>query len=99
MLTPPYWMTNRTVDELEGDELQTFEKVYQDFTDIFEEEEKSFSPTYGNATYRIDIMRRGWKIGFDFSIFKEAYVNVTYLDLLSFIYFKQNRVLPEPPKL
>jgi hypothetical protein len=58
MLTPPYWITSRAVDELEGDELQTFEKAYQDFTDIFEEEEKSFSPTYGSATYRTDIMRR-----------------------------------------
>jgi hypothetical protein len=63
MLTPPYWITSRAVDELEGDELQTFEKAYQDFTDIFEEEEKNFSPTYGSATYRTDIMRRGWKIG------------------------------------
>ncbi|KAG0645020.1 hypothetical protein D0Z07_9191 [Hyphodiscus hymeniophilus] len=63
MLTPPYWITSRAVDELEDDELQTFEKAYQDFTDIFEKEEKSFPPTYGSATYRTDIMRRGWKIG------------------------------------
>ncbi len=63
MLTPPYWITGRAVDELEGDELQTFEKAYQVFTDIFEEEEKNFSSTYGSATYRTDIMRRGWKIG------------------------------------
>jgi hypothetical protein len=51
------------VDKLKGNELQTFEKAYQDFTDIFEEEEKSFSPTYSSVTYRTDIMRRGWKIG------------------------------------
>ncbi|KAH9212706.1 hypothetical protein DL95DRAFT_391203, partial [Leptodontidium sp. 2 PMI_412] len=55
---------DRAVDELEGgDELQTFEKAYQDLTDIFEEEERKFSPTHGSATYRTDIMRRGWKIG------------------------------------
>lgn len=63
MLSPPYWITNHAVDELEGDELQTFEKAYQEFMDIFEEEEKSFFPTYGSATCRTDIMRRGWKIG------------------------------------
>jgi hypothetical protein len=63
MLAPPYWITNRAVDELEGEELQKFENAYQDFVDIFEEEEKSFSPTYGSATYRANVMRRGWKIG------------------------------------
>ena len=63
MLAPPYWITSRAVDELEGNELQIFEKAYQNFTDIFEEEEKKFTPTYGSITYRTDIMRRGWKIG------------------------------------
>lgn len=43
MLAPQYWITNRAVDELEGDELTKFEKAYQDFTDIFEEE-GNFSP-------------------------------------------------------
>ena len=63
MLSPPYWMTSRAVDELEGDELQTFETAYQNFTDIFEKEDKSFPLAYDRATYRTDIMRTGWKIG------------------------------------
>lgn len=51
------------MDELGGDELQTFEMAYQDFTDIFEEEENKCPLAYGSVIYRTDIMRRGWKIG------------------------------------
>ena len=51
-------MTSRAIDELNGNELPTFEKAYWDFRDMFDEEEQSFSSTYGNAIYRIDIMRR-----------------------------------------
>jgi hypothetical protein len=46
MVTPPYWITNRAVDQLYGDELQRFENAYQEFTDIFEEEGKSFTHSY-----------------------------------------------------
>lgn len=63
MLSPPYWITNSAVDEFRGEELQRFDEAYQAFTEVFEEEERSFSPTFGSATYRADIMRRGWKIG------------------------------------
>jgi hypothetical protein len=63
MLAPPYWITNRGVDELKGKELPTFEKAYKEFMDIFEEEEKLFPSMYGSPIYRTDIMRRGWKIG------------------------------------
>ena len=65
MLAPPYWITNRGVDQLRGEELQTFENAHQEFVDIFEQEEKSFPLVYngGSPIYRADIMRRGWKIG------------------------------------
>lgn len=63
MLSPPYWITSRAVDELDGDELPKFEKACQDFTKIFEEEEKSLSSPYASATYRTDIMRKGLKTG------------------------------------
>ena len=63
MLAPPYWITNRGVDEFKGEELQKFESACQEFMDIFEEEEKSFPSVYGSAVYRAGIMRRGWKIG------------------------------------
>ncbi|KAH8746164.1 hypothetical protein F5882DRAFT_387429 [Hyaloscypha sp. PMI_1271] len=59
MLAPPYWITNRGVDELKGEELQKFENACEEFMDIFEEEEKSFPSVYGSAVYRADIMRRG----------------------------------------
>lgn len=63
MVTPPYWITDRAVDQLYGDELPSFENAFQEFMDVFKEEEKSSSPVYGDATYRTDIMRKGWKIG------------------------------------
>jgi hypothetical protein len=63
MLAPPYWITNRGVDELRGEELQNFDTACKEFMDIFEEEEKSFSSVYGSAMYRADIMRKGWKMG------------------------------------
>lgn len=63
MVTPPYWITNRAVDEIYDDELPRFETAFKEFMDIFEQEEKSSPSTYGCATYRTDIMRKGWKIG------------------------------------
>jgi hypothetical protein len=63
MLAPPHWITNRAIDELRGEELQTFEKASEEFMDIFEEEERSFPSVYGSSTYRADMMRRGLKVG------------------------------------
>jgi len=63
MLAPPYWITNRGVDELKDEELPKFENVCEEFMDVFEEEEKLFPSVYGSVIYRADIMRRGWKIG------------------------------------
>jgi hypothetical protein len=59
MLAHPYWITNRGVDELKGEELQKFKNVCEEFIDVFEEEEKLFPSVYGSAIYRADIMRRG----------------------------------------
>jgi hypothetical protein len=63
MQAPPYWLTGRAIDELKDDHFHQFEKAHQEFTDIFEQEGKSFSPTHGSVTYRADTMRRGWKVG------------------------------------
>ncbi|ESZ90507.1 hypothetical protein SBOR_9108 [Sclerotinia borealis F-4128] len=64
MMAPPLWtITDRGVDQLRGDELQKSEKAHQEFTDIFKEEERSFSPTYGTTTFRANIMERSWKVG------------------------------------
>ncbi|KAF4630033.1 hypothetical protein G7Y89_g8101 [Cudoniella acicularis] len=48
------------IDKLEGDELEKYQSVHQQFVDIFAEEEKSTPAAYG-TTYRADMMRRGWK--------------------------------------
>lgn len=63
MLAPPYWITNRGVDELKGEELQKFDNAYQEFVDVFEQEEKLFPVVYSSAVYRTDIMRRAWNTG------------------------------------
>lgn len=63
MLSAPYWITSRGVDELVDEELERFDTACNEFMDIFEEEEKSFAPVYGSAAYRASIMRTGWKSG------------------------------------
>lgn len=63
MIFPPYWLTGRGVDQLEDGEFEKFDQMCREFIKIFEEEEKSFPPAYGSATYRTDIMRRGWEVG------------------------------------
>jgi hypothetical protein len=63
MILPPYWLTSRGVDQLEGGDLKEFDQVCRQFIQIFEEEEKSFPLVYGSATYRANLMRRGWETG------------------------------------
>lgn len=63
MLAPPYWITDHGVDELEGKELEEFDQARQQFLEVFEEEEKSYPPLYGCATYRTNVMKRGWQVG------------------------------------
>ncbi|TVY53164.1 hypothetical protein LCER1_G005576 [Lachnellula cervina] len=45
MLTLPYWITSRAIDELKGDTLQTFDKAYQYFIYIFLRRGETLSPT------------------------------------------------------
>lgn len=62
-LRPPYWLTGRSVDELTGENLETFRDVYEEFVDIFEEEEKLFPPINNDYSYRTNLMRNGWQVG------------------------------------
>jgi len=63
MLAPPYWITDRGIDELEGNELSEFNEALQQFIEVFEEEEKLYPPLYGCNSYRTDIMKKGWRTG------------------------------------
>ncbi|KAE8311255.1 hypothetical protein BDV41DRAFT_565942 [Aspergillus transmontanensis] len=62
-LRPPYWLTGRSIDDLTGEHLEAFKKVYEEFLDVFEEEEKSFPFVDNTHSYRTDLMRRAWQTG------------------------------------
>ncbi|KAK2865300.1 hypothetical protein FQN49_003716 [Arthroderma sp. PD_2] len=62
-LCPPWWLTGRFADEITGEHLDSFHKAYQEFTDIFGEEEKGFGPNNDVELYRTSIMRRGLRTG------------------------------------
>lgn len=62
-LRPPYWLTGQSIDSITGENLATFKHTYEEFLDIFEEEEKKGSEPLINSThsYRSNIMRRCWE--------------------------------------
>lgn len=62
-LHPPYWLTSCSVDNIVDEELESFSQARQEFMEVFEEEEKSFTPFNGGALKRSTIMRNGWKVG------------------------------------
>ncbi|KAB8206342.1 hypothetical protein BDV34DRAFT_212508 [Aspergillus parasiticus] len=49
--------------DLTGEHLEAFKKVYEEFLDVFEEEEKSFPFVDNTHSYRTDLMRRAWQTG------------------------------------
>lgn len=61
---PPYWITNRSVDELEGDHLAAFDVVRKEFMSAFEAEERLLPSTNKrNELLRSRTMRNGWEKG------------------------------------
>ena len=62
-LRPPYWLTGRSLDDLTGKHLDAFGHAYEEFVDIFKEEEKFFPPINGIRSYRTNLMRRAWQTG------------------------------------
>ena len=64
MLHPPYWLTNRGVDQLyKGAHLDAFSVIHAEFMTVFEEEERA-NPLAGNKVFNLtDIMRQGWTLG------------------------------------
>ena len=61
MLSVPYWLTGCAIDEITEDNLCEFEKVHQEFMDVFEEEEVKITLT--NPPIFTSIMHNGWKSG------------------------------------
>ncbi|CAG8224617.1 unnamed protein product [Penicillium salamii] len=62
-LRPPYWLTGRSVDEITGEHLEEFRNAYEEFVDVFEEEEKHFPPINNVCSYRSNLMRNGLQVG------------------------------------
>jgi hypothetical protein len=50
-------LTGRSVDGLTGEHLEEFREAYEEFMDIFEEEEKLFPPINNIYSYRTTIMK------------------------------------------
>jgi hypothetical protein len=61
MLRVPYWLTGCAIDEITEENLREFEKVHQEFMNIFEEEEVKMTPT--NPPALTSIIHDGWKSG------------------------------------
>ncbi|KAL3479030.1 hypothetical protein BJX99DRAFT_245228 [Aspergillus californicus] len=58
--TPPYWLSDRPIDDIEhGENLQTFEKIINEFMDVFEEQYQSQVASISQA----QIMRTCWEKG------------------------------------
>lgn len=63
MVHPPYWLTNRNVDELDGEQLTAFNEVRKEFMRVFEKEEKLSVPSGQCTSSRTHIMNNGWDTG------------------------------------
>ena len=65
MQSPPYWLTGRRVDQLEGEHLAAYNDVREEFMKAFEDEEKL---QYGTLSEKDNLlrtrtMRRAWETG------------------------------------
>lgn len=59
--TPPYWLTGRSVDDIEhGPNLQTFDTIINEYMDVFEKEEIS---RQNSSISHSKVMRNRWKKG------------------------------------
>lgn len=59
--TPPYWLTGRSIDDIEhGEHLDTFQEFMTEFIDAFEKQEKSVQTS---DVSQAEIMRKCWDRG------------------------------------
>ncbi|KAE8378416.1 hypothetical protein BDV26DRAFT_261654 [Aspergillus bertholletiae] len=64
MLHPPYWLTNRGVDQLgKGENLDAFSDMHREFMQALEQEEELLSKKHGEVFNMTQIAKRGWEIG------------------------------------
>ena len=63
MQHPPHWLTDRNVDQLDGEHLAAFNEIREEFMDAFEREEKLLSHSEQYASLRTHTMKSGWDTG------------------------------------
>lgn len=59
MLHPPYWLTNRAIDQITDEYLVAYSERHKEFMSVFEVEEKAL----GSDACYADMMRAGWNTG------------------------------------
>lgn len=59
MLQPPYWLTNRAVDQITGDSLVDYRERHNEFISAFQAEEEAC----GSMTSYAEMMRKSWDLG------------------------------------
>ena len=63
---PPYWLTNRHVDQLIGDHLAPFNEMRVEFMNAFEHEERLLSQPGQDRSPYTTVMNKGWENGMFF---------------------------------
>ena len=58
MLHPPYWLTAKAIDDINGEDLEEFECVHAEFVNSFEAKERTFG--HNNAPQAL-LMRSSWQ--------------------------------------
>ncbi|RMZ76687.1 hypothetical protein DV738_g4851, partial [Chaetothyriales sp. CBS 135597] len=62
MLQPPYWLTNRAIDQITGDSLVTYGQRLKEFIAVFQGEEGEVAACGSTASYA-ELMSNSWDSG------------------------------------
>ncbi|KAH9868375.1 hypothetical protein J1614_007447 [Plenodomus biglobosus] len=63
MLGPPYWLTGLAVDEIEGDDLESYEMMNGKYLSIPREEETRQPASLLNGLSLVDVSKASWQKG------------------------------------
>ncbi|KAL2023407.1 hypothetical protein VTK56DRAFT_2764 [Thermocarpiscus australiensis] len=60
MLNVPYWLTGCSIDEIQGDRYDEFDKIRREFMQVFQEEERATAAEHGLTITVSEIMQEMW---------------------------------------
>ncbi|KAL9126833.1 MAG: hypothetical protein Q9217_004184 [Psora testacea] len=63
MQHPPWWLTSRGVDQLQGDHLIAFDEIREEFMEVFEKEERLLALPNTDVLPRTSTMKNNWNTG------------------------------------